>query len=167
VPPAGKRGSEELSALPRPVVTHDPDALFAGYRGGLTLILVLLAVEIAWFRYQVKQLAGSPKPTPVAAVEPFLPQAPISRPLGGDSVRLGPMVKRCSPAEVDCVPMMPGMSRTLEPRIRQGGETGPSTALAQGARMVCGECGQPRFGEASSLTTSGDETRSQSRLLLL
>jgi hypothetical protein len=93
--------------VPRPVVTHDPDALFAGYRGGLTLILVLLAVEIAWFRHQVKQFAGSPKPTPVAAVEPFLPRAPISRPLGGDSVRLGPMVKRCSPAEVDCVPMMP------------------------------------------------------------
>jgi hypothetical protein len=75
--------SEEAKTCPRcgvsrPVVTRDPDALFAGYRGGLTLILVLLAVEIAWIRHQVKQLAGSPMPPAVAAVDSFLPHAPIT-----------------------------------------------------------------------------------------
>jgi hypothetical protein len=95
--------------VPRPVVTRDPDAVFAGYRGGLTLILLLLAVEIAWIRYQVNQLAGSPMPTPVAAVDSILPHAPISPPLGRDSYQLGPMVKSCPPDDVDCVPMMPVM----------------------------------------------------------
>ena len=92
--------------VPRPVVTHDPDALFAGHRGGLTLILVLLGLEIAWIRYQVNQLAGSPLPTQVTAVDSFLYPAPISPALGRDSYQLGPMIKDCPPDDADCVPMV-------------------------------------------------------------
>ena len=93
--------------VPRPVVTHNPDALFAGYRGGLTLILVLLAVGITWVRYQLNQLAGFPMSTSVAAADSLLLDAPSSRPLGRDSFQLGPMVKSCPPEDVDCVPMVP------------------------------------------------------------
>ena len=67
--------SEEAKTCPgcgatRPVVT-DQDAWFAKYRGALMLALVLLGVEVAWFRYQVNQLAGPPIPTLVAPVDSF------------------------------------------------------------------------------------------------
>lgn len=93
--------------VPRPVVNYDSDALFAGYRGRLTFILVLLALGITWIRYQVNQLAGSPKPTRPVAVDSILTTDRISRPLGRDSFQLGPMVKSCPRDDVDCVPMMP------------------------------------------------------------
>jgi hypothetical protein len=53
------------------VVTGDQDAWFARYRGALVLALVLLGVEIAWFRNQLDQLAGPPMPTPVAPMDSF------------------------------------------------------------------------------------------------
>ena len=93
--------------VPRPVVTHDPDALLAGHRGGLTLVLVLVAVGVSWVRHQVTQLIGPPVHTPVAAAESVLPQPPISRQLREDSFQLGPMVKSCPPNAADCVPMHP------------------------------------------------------------
>jgi hypothetical protein len=92
--------SEEARACPRcgvrrPVVTHDPDALFAGYRGWVMLILLLLGAEIGWIRYQVKQLVGPPLSTPRVAVDSILRHAPITPPLERDSYQVGPMVKSC------------------------------------------------------------------------
>jgi hypothetical protein len=104
--------SEEARTCPRcgvrrPVVTHDPDAWFAGYRGWVVLGLLLLAAEIGWIRYQVKQLVGPPQSTPGVVVDSVLRRAPIPPQLERDSYQLGPMVKACPPNDADCVPMMP------------------------------------------------------------
>lgn len=93
--------SEEARTCPRcgvrrPVVTHDPDALFAGYRGRVMLILLLLAAEIGWIRYQVKQFAGPPLSTPAIAVDSILRPVPIP-----------PVVKACPPDKADCVRVVP------------------------------------------------------------
>src|SRR5215207_6429076 len=70
--------SEEAKTCPRcgvaRPVTDDPDAVFAGHRGRLTLVLVLLAIGITWIRHP------------------------------GDSVQLGAITKICEPDAVDCIP---------------------------------------------------------------
>jgi hypothetical protein len=106
--------SERARACPycgvsRPVVTRDPDGVFAGPRGKFTLITLLLTLGIAWFRHQVHQLADSPKPLPVAPVE---------------SVQLGPVTKVCLPGEAGCVPVQAAICP--EPWTPESGKVGAS-----------------------------------------
>jgi len=58
--------------VPRPTAREEDTEWFARYRGALALALILLALEITWFRAQVKQLTGPPPPPPpVAPVDSF------------------------------------------------------------------------------------------------
>lgn len=69
--------SEEAPSCPRcgvlrPVVSEEDTGWIGRYRGVLLFVLVALAVEIALFRSQVRQLAGPPfRPPPVAPVDSY------------------------------------------------------------------------------------------------
>jgi hypothetical protein len=131
-----------LCGVRRPVVTHDPDALFPGYRGRVMLILLLLAAEIGWIRYQVKQFAGPP---PAVAVDSILRHAPIPPPLGRESYQLGPRVKVCPPDDPDCVPMVPVACPTpWGPESRRPAPPPPSP-------------GEPEWCEANGVGRASEE----------
>jgi rRNA maturation protein Nop10 len=57
--------------VPRPVASEDETAWLVKHRGALLLALLLFGLEIAWFRAQVKQLAGPPIPMRVAPVDSY------------------------------------------------------------------------------------------------
>ncbi len=70
--------SEEAKAcphcgVPRPGAPGDRESWASRYRGAIAVALVLLGVEIAWFRHQMAQLTGPPStlPVPAARVDSF------------------------------------------------------------------------------------------------